>query len=240
MPKQLLHLKKQIMDAIQAKDWPLAAQLIRDLCRLEDTPENRMQLASACMRADRVNDARAIYLEQEKLHPDDLGLIVNLGLCEYRLKDFQESLKRFESVLARDPSVYIAQIYAARSLYHLAVFDRAKGLCLGMIKGETDKSEVYDLLGHTCRALGEQSGAIHAYRRSLEILPNNGQTLMALAITYEAVGDTDQAIYFYESCVAVGWDSASAYKNLGRIFLAQGDHRRSISCLQRAVELDPH
>jgi len=228
------------MDAIHAKDWPLAAQLIRDLCRLEDTPENHMQLASAFARAGQFNDARAIYLEQEKRQPDDLGLIVNLGLCEYRLKDFEGSFKRFESVITRDPSVYTAQIYAARSLYHLASFDRAKELCLEMIEGGSDKSEVYDLLGHTCRSLGEQSDAIQAYRRSLEILPNNGQTLMALAITYEAMGDIDEAIHLYESCVTVGWDSASAYKNLGRIFLARGDHRRSISCLQRAVELDPH
>ena len=240
MSKHLLDLKKAIAEAIRANNWTLAAQSIDSLCHIEDTTENRMQLAAAYMRADRVEDARAIYLGQAQRQPNDLALHFNVGLCDYRLKDFHQSVKRFREILASDPSFYSAQIYAARALYQLAYFDQAKAACLEILDGRSDKSEAYDLLGHSCRALGEVTKAIWAYSRSLEIFPRHGQTLMALAITYEESGDIEHAIHFYEACISADWEIGHAYKNLGRIFLKQGDHRRCFFCLKKAVRLDPH
>jgi len=240
MSTHLLDLKKTIAEAIRTNDWTLAAQSIESLCRVEDTAENRMQLAAAYLRADRVEDARAIYIEQAQRQPSDTTLNFNIGLCDYRLKDFHRSLKRFQEILASDPSFYSAQIYAARSLYHLAQFDQVKASCLQILDSRSDKSEVYDLLGHSYRALGQETKAIQAYSRSLEISPQHRQTLMALAITYEESGDTKHAIHFYEACVLVDWEICSAFKNLGRIFLNQGDHQRCIFCLKKAIRLDPN
>jgi protein O-GlcNAc transferase len=240
MSKHLLSLKTKVAAAIRARDWPRVVETMRDLCRLEDTTENHMQLASACLRIDRVEEARVIYARQDELHPNNQALKVNLGICEYRLGEYERALGRFEAVLAKSPDYYLAKINAARSLYQLGSYDKTKIMCQRILETQDQQAEVYDLLGHSCYRLGHLADALQWYRRSIAINPGNAKIALALAITCSETRDTKNAIFYYEKCIELGGDIQSASKNLASIYLALGPIQRAIRLLRGVIERDPN
>jgi Flp pilus assembly protein TadD len=89
---------------------------------------------------------------------------------------------------------------------------------------------------HQLRRLDE---AIHWYRKSLELQPDNSTVLNNLGIALKAQGQLDAAITSYQQAISVRPNYVQAHSNLGNALKDQGNLDAAVSCYRQAISLKP-
>lgn len=80
--------------------------------------------------------------------------------------------------------------------------------------------------------------AIEGFRKSLQILPNNGDVYLLQGYAHEFVGNTDSAIASYSNTVRIDKQHVQAKVNLGGVFLRAGRLDEAIKVLSEALAID--
>ncbi len=95
-------------------------------------------------------------------------------------------------------------------------------------------------LGITEFRQGKNDSALKTFRLAHGLRSDYGPLLVHLAEVHFSNGDLDQSRAWYEEAVEADLESAEAHYGLGRVLAAQGDSRRALPHLTRAVELAPN
>jgi len=81
--------------------------------------------------------------------------------------------------------------------------------------------------------------ATRAFRRALEIEPDNQKVLALLGLSHFRAGELDEARPIYEDLVELAPTDASHRLNLGLVYLKLNDAERAIAALEASRSLDP-
>ncbi len=93
-------------------------------------------------------------------------------------------------------------------------------------------------LGWLARRAGDLDGAETAYRRSLELWPNNGQALNNLGNLLAMQGRFDDALKSFQSATQVDPRNAAAFFNASQVHTRLFDYRAASEAVARASALD--
>ncbi|HVS15700.1 MAG TPA: tetratricopeptide repeat protein [Thermoanaerobaculia bacterium] len=162
---------------------------------------------------------------------------------------FEEAMRRFEAVLARDPEhvgalTALGQVYVTAALYG---FLRPR-LAFRSARASTEKALALD--PESGDALGGMA-AIHLFgdwdfrraearfRESVERSPSNAIVRLGYADTLAATGNSAEAISMIESAVRLDPLDAGMVMNRGDILGFCGRHEEALRFHLRAHELDP-
>jgi type IV pilus assembly protein PilF len=104
-----------------------------------------------------------------------------------------------------------------------------------------ESAKVQFALGHTDFKLGDYAAAQAAMERVLKIDPQNGEAINYLGNIYEQQGRLDDAIAAFQKAIAVPTYSTPnfAYRNLARVYLAQGKTAEAEAALGQAIRRVP-
>ena len=94
-------------------------------------------------------------------------------------------------------------------------------------------------LGDTWRERGEARIAMTAYRRALEIAPNDAAVLANLGLAYAGAGDWPRAVATYRRSLSVDPRQPLTLVNLGLALEAQNDAAGARTAYQQALAVDP-
>jgi Flp pilus assembly protein TadD len=94
-------------------------------------------------------------------------------------------------------------------------------------------------MGDRFNAAQQLEAAATAYRRALEISPNDARIWLNLAATERDAGDVQSAIAHYQQSLSLDGAQPIAYVNLGIAQQAAGDTASAVRAWQRAAVLDP-
>jgi tetratricopeptide (TPR) repeat protein len=80
--------------------------------------------------------------------------------------------------------------------------------------------------------------AIEEFQKVLAIDPYHVQSLNAVGICYDHLGDYNKAIISYKKSLQINPNLDYAYNNLGYSYLLKGQYNSAINAFKRAIELD--
>lgn len=222
---------KQALAAANAKDWTLARAILEPYLRF--VPEDLTALGLLAEVADaqgRSGEARQLLLRLVELAPGLLQgqqrLIAHLA----RTGEAASALEYSASLLARAPENPRYQALHAGLLAIGGRFQEAVALyerCLGADAGTADDWMRY---ARALKTLGCRQAAVDAYRRAIEIAPDNGAAWHGLSDMKLAVfepDDIDYMAYLLTDAALPEQDRANLHFTLGKAHEDAGHYRDS-------------
>jgi len=200
-------------------------------------------------------------------HPDDVKALGRLGYIAWHAQQYDEAIRRFQEVLARDPQnaaayIHLGVNYAAQGNYEasIAAYREAARLKpeygslvrqsidlvqhLQRAAQRPDDPEVYFQLGQIYAADGRSDRAIEVFEKVVELAPDGVQGFFHLALNYEAEERYAEALAAYGRVLALAPDHILARNNFEKLAIKMALDAGQPTTIRlgenSAVEIDPH
>ncbi len=190
-------------------------------------------------RADRLDEAAAIYrqlLAENPAHADASHL---LGLVHFRNKDFDSAIRLIGDAIARDPGnpIYHGNLGnvlrdAGRLSDGIAEYRRALELHDGY-------AEIHNNLGHALQAIGKLDEAVEHYRKSIALRPGNYRAHHNLGNVLFVSGKTEEAVAALRESAKLNAAFAATWERLGTALQKLGRAADAEASFRRWVALEP-
>ncbi len=170
---------QQAKELVQQGDFDDAIEEFEEILSLQDEAQKYYDMG--CDYLIKLKYGKAIISFDKALKINDLFAEAYQGLAEaYKGKGDQEKYKA----------------YLQKSAEIHAQFDRmeeAKAIFIEILRHDTKAPNPYNTLGVRLRRNGDYSGAVHAYKRALEITPLDENILFNLSKAFHYLGDRKEA-----------------------------------------------
>jgi tetratricopeptide (TPR) repeat protein len=110
---------------------------------------------------------------------------------------------------------------------------------LGMIYNNPRIAEHLMASGQTNKAMSFKRNAVNSFKKAIELEPEDGKSLFNLGLTYEYVGDTDSAAFYYERCIEANNEIINPRSRLADIRFMQGYEQEAIRLNMEIIRIDP-
>ncbi len=162
---------------------------------------------------------------------------------------FEEAIKLYAQAIALDSSLWQAEFQRASAYFSLHRFSEARTSIAHVIEQLKDftaspelkqtqaKAEV--LRGEIALAENQAGEAEAAFRRGLELLPNNKRAHLGLAQVFITNNKTVEAITAAKAALAAGEDSDLIYALLGHAQMRNKQNDEALTNLNEALKRNP-
>jgi len=116
--------------------------------------------------------AIAEYQKELEFNPNNLRAMVSLGKELVETGGAKEALSLFNKVMQRNPRSAGARLQAGYANFKLKNYAGAIALYKTALRLDKGNPEIYKKMGIAYRAIGDQAGASHAFRKYLELAPD--------------------------------------------------------------------
>lgn len=186
-----------------------------------------------------IEDSYRTLEAAEQIDPQNIDVQLKLGEITFYSRNYDRSLKYLTAVTEREPNNRTALFM--KGYIYLEKGDTADGVTL--LRRVTDKYPDY-------APAFEQLGILYATRldplaaeylgTAIQLEPNNTNSLYALALYQQDLGNYEQAESLYRQLLDLNPNSADAWHNLGYIQLTHyTDYRQAVELFDRALACDP-
>jgi tetratricopeptide (TPR) repeat protein len=163
---------------------------------------------------------------------------------------FDEALAVFERFSAKYPEIYAARLSVATAHLKKGDLDRAENEFRGVLDKAAQAQEgaaanketslrALAGLGELALRRGDFAAAQEAFRKALEISPEDAAAAYNVGEIFFSNQKVDEAIAYFELAVRIKKDWPKAYHRLGLVYLNKGDFDKALENLRKFVELDP-
>jgi predicted Zn-dependent protease len=161
-----------------------------------DWPAPYLKLASLYIKESRLADARTAIEDGLARNPDQRDLLINLGLTEEALGNFEAARKAYERLLQEDPHELVAANNLAALIADVwstdaQLMDQARRLAEPF--RNSGDALLLDTLGWIQLRLGNVADATALLERAAAALPEHQQIRYHLGMAYRAQGDDKRA-----------------------------------------------
>jgi tetratricopeptide (TPR) repeat protein len=181
------------------------------------TPHPELVEATRLLRDGKQAKAERIVRDLLKKYPADvtaIKLLADIGVKMGQLKDASHLLER---CLELAPNYHAARhsyaIVLMRRQEPEAAIDEAEKL----LAREPDNPNFLTLKAMLLNRIGDQSGALEIYERTLKNYPNQAKAQMSYGHTLHAVGRLDESIEAYKKCIRLSPEVGEAYWSLANL-----------------------
>ncbi|RZB65084.1 protein CTR9 homolog [Glycine soja] len=208
-------------------------------------------LGQACVEFNRgrFSDSLELYKRVLQVYPNCPAAVrLGIGLCRYKLGQFEKAQQAFERVLQLDPE-------NVESLIALAIMDlrtnEATGIRTGMVKMQR-AFEIYPYCAMALNYLANhffftgQHFLVEQLTETALAVTNHGPTkshsYYNLARSYHSKGDYDKAgVYYMASVKEVNkpHEFVFPYYGLGQVQIKLGDFKSALSNFEKVLEVYP-
>ena len=237
-PKSALALLRLANAQMANNDSARAIDTLRKAVALQpDLIEAQLTLAAMELGAGRFPAAMKIAQQMQKRHPKSPVGYVLEGDVLVADKKIQQAIKAYETAYGTEKSTAVViKLHAAYT--QAGKPEEAEERLLQWLKDSPDDTVALRYSAETSLKTGKYQYAIGQYERLLKTQPDNVAFLNNLAWAYQQVKDK-RALETAERAYKLNPASAQAADTLGWILVEQGDTKRGIELLQRAVTAAP-
>ncbi|KAK7281282.1 hypothetical protein RIF29_09115 [Crotalaria pallida] len=208
-------------------------------------------LGQACVEFNRgrFSDSLELYKRALQVYPDCPAPVrLGIGLCRYKLGQFEKAGQAFERVLQLDPE-------NVEALVALAIMDLRTNEATGIRNGMVKMQRAFEIYPYCAMALNYlanhffftgQHFLVEQLTETALAVTNHGPTkshsYYNLARSYHSKGDYDKAgVYYMASVKEVNkpHEFVFPYYGLGQVQLKLGDFRSALSNFEKVLELFP-
>jgi len=186
-----------------------------------------------------VDNARKSFEKAQETQRDDSQALMNLAQLDLQQKDVASARKRYQAILAKNPTDAFAMLGMAKAenlagnkSESLAWLNRAKAANRGTLPPILALALHYLYAGDYPKAMAELDEAQRYHPEQPEVLGLMGQAQLA-------AGDKAGAVSTYRKLVSVRPQSSIAHYRLGIAQMGTGDFAGADESLTKAVQLKP-
>ncbi|MCL2520217.1 MAG: tetratricopeptide repeat protein [Spirochaetaceae bacterium] len=169
-------------------------------------------------------------------------LMFYLGLTYARLGNNDKSIELLDSVQHLD-SDFNRQLQSRLALCYIYVklqrYADADIIITVLLEQGIEKATIYALRGYSAEQQGDSFAAVRAYKRAIELEPDNNNALNSLGYLYAKQGQNyDEALIYLRRAVSLQPKNPAYLDSLGYLCYKMGKGREAIDYLTRALALD--
>ncbi|ESW10664.1 hypothetical protein PHAVU_009G228100 [Phaseolus vulgaris] len=208
-------------------------------------------LGQACVEFNRgrYSDSLDLYKRALQVFPNCPAAVrLGIGLCRYKLGQFEKAQQAFERVLHLDPE-------NVEALVALAIMDLRTNEAIGIRKGMVKMQRAFEIYPYCAMALNYlanhffftgQHFLVEQLTETALAVTNHGPTkshsYYNLARSYHSKGDYDKAgVYYMASVKEVNkpHEFVFPYYGLGQVQVKLGDFKSALSNFEKVLEVYP-
>ncbi|XP_027339223.1 protein CTR9 homolog isoform X2 [Abrus precatorius] len=208
-------------------------------------------LGQACVEFNRgrYTDSLELYKRALQVYPNcPASVRLGIGLCRYKLGQFEKARQAFERVLQLDPE-------NVEALVALAIMDLRTNEAAGIRKGMVKMQRAFEIYPYCAMALNYlanhffftgQHFLVEQLTETALAVTNHGPTkshsYYNLARSYHSKGDYDKAgVYYMASVKEVNkpHEFVFPYYGLGQVQIKLGDFKSALSNFEKVLEVYP-
>ena len=173
----------------------------------------------------------------------------NIGLQLNRQQRYEEAVENFKKAISLSPYSASGYIMLARAYQELKKYDDAVSFLNQALELESndaaDEIGIYEDLGRTFDAKGDEQEAILMYNKGLELaikIQDKNQLHFLyddLGLAYLETNRFDLAIEYFQKAIEQNRTSSVSFINLGETYRRKGLLDQAIVQYQQAIRLDP-
>ncbi len=189
-----------------------------------------------CAEAGELEKAIEHFLHAQELDPKAAQVYINLAEVYWRQRDFESGIGLLSRGIDEINDALALRHYLARFYMEDAKLDLAIDELEKVLDAQPENFDAYYDLGKVHFELGNWELAAENFENVLEFKENEW-VYFALAQAYEANNEVDKAIGNYLKAIAQNEGFKPAYKKLGILFLARGDHSDAVEYFEDYIKL---
>jgi tetratricopeptide (TPR) repeat protein len=220
--------------------------------RPNDVP-TLVQLGDARLDAGQVEAAESLFLKAVSLQSGSAVALFGAGRAAFARQSYRGAVDYFERALAADSQA--SAIHYPLAMSYRALGDREKASAHLARRGDTwptqpdplmqqaallESATLYESRGVQALGANEWAAAVAAFRKALELNPNDAAIRHRLGTALYAGGDAAGAVREFEEVLRRNPNFAKAQASLGLILNLNGRYRDAIGRFSAAVRLDPN
>lgn len=141
--------------------------------------DNLYRLGVMYMERERMSEASRVFTKADKVKPNNLKVLVNLGISADALGHADVAQEWYAKALVVSPGDSIAMCRMASSKYAQGKYDEAMGLLREQIKRNPNSYCAYFTLGVSFADAGLYRDAIRQWRKVVELAPESPEAVSA-------------------------------------------------------------
>jgi protein O-GlcNAc transferase len=203
------------------------------------TANQTLELAKERHLAGDLDTARTLYESVLTSEPGDANVLFRLGVLEFQLAAYDNSLVWLDAALAHAPDDaryhYLrGQVLAATQRLPDAIAAYRRALTLN-----AESADTLFALATALQAVADHAAAIEAYTSVLALEPSRVDALNNLGNCHRQTGALELAETAYRRALALHGDDATALTNLGTLLQTRGQLDEAIAMLSEAMRVAP-
>jgi len=224
--------------ALRRADMAALEQSANQIINLQPgAPDGYLLRAGASINRHQYPKAEQDIRKAMSVAPQSTGPLVQMGNFNLIQKNYAEAGKWYQQALDRD-SHSVEALNGVMSVYFLQKQDdKAIAAANSQIAKVPDSSGFYDLLGTALfNKKKDSAGSEAAFKKSLELNPNNADALAKLGQVLVSRGGTDEAIARYQQAVQQNSRASGFYYVLlGELYETKQDYANAKQMYQKAI-----
>jgi len=213
-------------------------------------------LGEALAKLGKLEEAIAAFRCAIELNPDFSWSYHHLGDALDRQEQWEEAVVAFRRAIELNPEHFGSYVGLGQSLAKLGQLDeaivayrRASELepeaewiqhRLGEVLQQRTQLDLEDAIASYHRAVELNPDDVQAYRKLLQIQPDNFEVWLQLGKALVKQEQWEEAIAAYRHITELNPDDVPAHYRLGELLIKQGDLEGAIDTFRQALELSPN
>jgi tetratricopeptide (TPR) repeat protein len=223
----------------QAKTQQDLAQLIEQIQKHPDQPQDLYLLAETYMKLGQFQEASKAIAQLDRLSADDYRTQTGVGVLLARYRLYDQAIQHFQSALRANPDsddvkFDLADAYFRKGLYPQGLEAAQKVSAAGQ-QDDTFLALLGDIYGH----LGDNARASEIFRDAIKRNPDKDQYYLSLTLIQLRQNDITGAEQTLQKGLTRIPSSGKILWGLGLVSVLQGKTPQAGERLERAVELLP-
>jgi len=214
-------------------------ELIAEIKRHPDQPQNLYLLAEAYLKLGDAENARYAITQLDHLSANDYRSLTGTGVLLARYRLYDDAIAHFQQALALNPDSDDIKFDLANAYFRKHAYDQALEVA-NKVSDDGRKDDAYQaLLGDLDAHTGNYDAARTIFQQSIVRNPDNDQGYLSLALLNLRQGNTDDAKHVLQQGHARVPDSGKLDWGLGLAAALEGDSKQAADELERAIDLLP-
>ena len=232
---------QRAMGALQARNFPDAERLFKDILRTQPKHVAALNLLGAIlMQTGRFAEAERYLQAALNEYPKSDATLYNYGLVLKALGRPVEALDRFSQALALNPNAVETWNNRGTVFNDLKRYDEATGDFDKAIALNPRYAEALCNKGKSLNALQRSAEALAAFEKAAALKPDLAEAWLGRAFGYSELKRYNDAMPAFEKALALKPDLAEAWLGAGNLSSELGRYPEALAAYDKAVALKPN
>ena len=183
--------------------------------------------------------AKDFLIKANKIKPNNLSVLNNLGTAFKELDNLKEAVSFFEQVIKINPDHTNANYNLGIIFLNAREFKKAKNFFSKTVKVQPNYAAAFIMIANINVELKEHESAVSNYQKAIEINPKLVSAHNNLGLVYRILNDFENAVKCYEEAIKLKEDHAGAHHNLAIALKEIGKFNESIKSHENAIKYEP-